>query len=142
MGEHDILLKYLLKVQSCKLYNDKYMIGSTQITNTEIVAFISVLVFRLLSRKVLFINRKGNRNLKSRLLFMKIANFTSKLLQNCKKLEWETFRTLETSKRSFISAFFSFHDCTFTFNHLICLLKRSDHLNFFFSPGPPSNTSC
>ena len=25
--------------QSCKLYNDKYMIASTQITNTEIFAF-------------------------------------------------------------------------------------------------------
>ena len=51
-----------LKVQSCKLYNSKYMIASTQITNTEIFAFIAVLVFKLLSRKVLFINRKDNRN--------------------------------------------------------------------------------
>ena len=33
-----------LKVQSCKLYNNKYMIASTQITNTEIFAFIDVLV--------------------------------------------------------------------------------------------------
>ena len=38
------------------------MIASTQITNTEIFAFITVLVFKLLSRKVLFINRKDNRN--------------------------------------------------------------------------------
>ena len=52
----------MLKVQSCKLYNDKYMIASTQITNTEIFAFITVLVFKLLSRNVLFINRKDNRN--------------------------------------------------------------------------------
>ena len=51
-----------LKVQSCKLYNNKYMIVSPQITNTEIFAFIAVLVFKLLSRKVLFINRKNNRN--------------------------------------------------------------------------------
>ena len=51
-----------LKVQSCKLYNNKYMIISTQITNTEILTFIAALVFRLLSRKVLFINRKDNRN--------------------------------------------------------------------------------
>ena len=42
-------------VQSCKLYDNKYMIASTQITNTEIFAFITVLVFMLLSRKVLFI---------------------------------------------------------------------------------------
>ena len=47
-----------LKVQPCKLYNNKYMIASTHITNTEIFAFIAVLVFKLLSRKVLFINKK------------------------------------------------------------------------------------
>ena len=51
-----------LKLQSCKLYNSKYMIAATQITNTEIFAFIAVQVFKLLSRKVLFINRKDNRN--------------------------------------------------------------------------------
>ena len=51
-----------LKVQSCKLYNKKYMIALTKITNTEIFAFIAVLVFELLSGKVLFINRKNNRN--------------------------------------------------------------------------------
>ena len=34
-----------LKVQSCKLYNKKYnMIALTQITNSEIFAFIAVLV--------------------------------------------------------------------------------------------------
>ena len=43
----------MLKVQSCKL---------TQITNTENFAFKAVLVFELLSRKVLFINSKENRN--------------------------------------------------------------------------------
>ena len=37
------------------------MMASTQITNTEIFAFIAVL-FKLLSRKVSFINRKDNRN--------------------------------------------------------------------------------
>ena len=65
----------IIKVQSCKLYNNKYMITSTQMANTEIFAFIAVLVFKLLSFKVLFINR---------LLLKKIANFTCKLLQNCK----------------------------------------------------------
>ena len=34
----------LLKVQPCKLYNNKYMITSTEITNTEIFEFIVVLV--------------------------------------------------------------------------------------------------
>ena len=53
---------FQLKVQSCKLYNDKYMIVSTQTRNTEIFVFVTVLVFMLLSRKGLFINRKDNRN--------------------------------------------------------------------------------
>ena len=38
------------------------MITSTQVTNMEIFAFIPVLVFKLLSREVLFINRKDNTN--------------------------------------------------------------------------------
>ena len=38
------------------------MIASTQIANPEILTFIAVLVFKLLSRKVLFKNRKDNRN--------------------------------------------------------------------------------
>ena len=46
----------------CKLYNNKYMIALTQITNTENFAFTAVPVFKLLSRKVLFINRKSYRN--------------------------------------------------------------------------------
>ena len=37
------------------------MIASTEITNTEIFVLIVVLVIKLLSRKVLFINRKDNR---------------------------------------------------------------------------------
>ena len=43
---------YLLKVQSPELYNNKYMIASTQLTNTEISTFIAVLVFKSLSDKV------------------------------------------------------------------------------------------
>ena len=34
------------------------MIAAAQITNTEIFAFVAVLVFKLLSRKILFINKK------------------------------------------------------------------------------------
>ena len=51
-----------LKVQSCKSYNDKCMVVSAQISNTDVFAFIAILVFNSLSRKVLFINRKENRN--------------------------------------------------------------------------------
>ena len=49
-----------LKVQSCKLYNNKYVIASTQLTNTESFAFIAVLVlsywavkFCLLTEKII-----------------------------------------------------------------------------------------
>ena len=45
-------------VQSCKLYNNKYMIASTQITNTEFFTYMSALAFKLLSCEVLFVNKK------------------------------------------------------------------------------------
>ena len=61
-GKIPLLSALKLKVQSCKLYNNEDMIASTQTTNTEIFAFIAILVFKLYSRKVLLINRKGNRN--------------------------------------------------------------------------------
>ena len=39
--QHKLLkVGYFSKVQSCKLYNNKYRIVSTQITNTGIFAFI------------------------------------------------------------------------------------------------------
>ena len=38
------------------------MIASTEITNTGIFAFVGALLFKLLTRKVLFIKRKDNRN--------------------------------------------------------------------------------
>ena len=52
----------VLKVQFCKLYNNKCMIALTQIAISEIFALIAVPVFKLLTRKVLFISRKDNRN--------------------------------------------------------------------------------
>ena len=55
-----------LKIQLCKSYTNKYIIASTQTTNTEIFAFIAVLVVKLWSRKVLFINKKDNRNSNSK----------------------------------------------------------------------------
>ena len=71
-----------LKVQSCKLYNNEYMIASTQIKDTEIFAFIAVLVFKLMS----FVHKKKRQKklLESRQLVKKIANFTGELLQNYK----------------------------------------------------------
>ena len=38
------------------------MIALRQITNTEIFTYKAVVVFKLLSRKILFISRKDNRN--------------------------------------------------------------------------------
>ena len=38
------------------------MIAPIQIANTKMFSFIAVLVFKLLSRKVLFMNTKDNRN--------------------------------------------------------------------------------
>ena len=56
------IFRVVLKVQSCKLYSDKYMVVLTQITNTELYAFTAVLVFKSLSGKVLVKKRKDNRN--------------------------------------------------------------------------------
>ena len=59
--------------------------SSTQIINPEMLTFVTFLVFKLLSRKVLFINRKDNKNCgKVDYFFKKIVNFTGKLLQNYK----------------------------------------------------------
>ena len=41
------------------------MFASTQITNTEIFAFIAVLVFKLLSHKVWLINRKDKLEIRN-----------------------------------------------------------------------------
>ena len=60
--QNDLIDMKTKKVLSCKLYNNQYIIASTQITSTVIFAFIAILVFKLLSYKVLFINRKDNRN--------------------------------------------------------------------------------
>ena len=73
--------------------------------NTEIFAFIAVLVFKLSSRKVLFNKLKKLET--SRLLFKKIANFKGKLLPNYKYLECEFFRILLNVLRDYLSVFFS-----------------------------------
>ena len=52
------------------------MVASTEMTNTEIFLITAVLVFKLFNLKVLFINRKDKKLLKSRLLFRKISIFT------------------------------------------------------------------
>ena len=79
------------------------MIASTQITITKIFAFITVPVVKLLSRRVLFINRKDNKA-----TFSKITNFTVKLLQSYKKLECEVFRLLLKHVKDHLSVLFQF----------------------------------
>ena len=74
------------------------MITSTQITNTEIFAFLADLVFNLL--------RLNNRN--CRLLFRKLVNFTGELLQNYKWLECEIFRILLKHVSDHLSVLFHF----------------------------------
>ena len=53
-------------------YKNKYMIATTQIAKTKIFVFKAVLVFMLMSSKVLFINRKDNRH------YLKVGHFLRK----------------------------------------------------------------
>ena len=86
------------------------MITSTPITNTETFEFIAVLVFKLWSNEVLFINRKdiNQKLLKSRLLFNKIADFTGKLLQNYEQIESEILGMLWKHVSGHLSVLFQF----------------------------------
>ena len=84
------------------------MIAATQITNTEVLAFIDVPVFKLMSHKFVFINRKDNRKCqKGKLYFKKIAHFFGKLATAKLWIAWMwNFQdTFEIRKQSFISAF-------------------------------------
>ena len=105
---------FLLKVQSCKLYNNKYMITSTQISNSENFAFIAALIFTLLSRKVVFINRKDNRN------WWKVGYFLRKQhisrVNYCKIIDsWNVkFSGYIWNTQAIIyQCFFNWHDCSF-----------------------------
>ena len=51
------------------------MITSTQKTNTEIFAFIAVLVFKLFSHKFLFINKKTIKTAKKEVTFSENNKF-------------------------------------------------------------------
>ena len=86
------------------------MITSTPITNPETFEFIAVLVFKLWSNEVLFINRKdiNQKLLKSRLLFNKIADFTGKLLQNYEQIESEILGMLWKHVSGHLSVLFQF----------------------------------
>ena len=108
LADFQICISVTLKVPSRKLHDNKYMIVSTQITNTEIFAFIAVLVFQLLNRKVLFKNRKDNRKNSKNKKIKKIANFTGKLPQKYILLECEIFRILLKLLSYHLSVLFQF----------------------------------
>ena len=100
------------------------MIASIQITNTEILALIAVLVFILLCFKLLFVNKKIQKELlKSSLLFKIIENFTGKY---CKIISASSFKNAE------IFAFVFF----LVFKLLSCktvLINRKDSRNYYKS---------
>ena len=103
------LLKSSLLFKIIENFTGKYckIISASSFKNAEIFAFVFFLVFKLLSCKIVFLNRKDSRNYyKSLLLFIKIANLTRKSLQNNKKVGMRNFQdTFETSNRSFIGDF-------------------------------------
>ena len=97
------LLKSSLLFKIIENFTGKYckIISASSFKNAEIFAFVFFLVFKLLSCKIVFINRKDSRNYyKSLLLFIKIANLTRKSLQNNKKIGMRNFQdTFETCNR-------------------------------------------
>ena len=103
-----------LQAHSCKLYNDKYIIPSTQLANTEIFTLIPVLIFNLLSRKVLFINRKVNRNYQKVGYFLR--NWQISVVNYCKIINSlnAKFSIYSWNTEAIIyQCFFNLHDCTF-----------------------------
>ena len=111
-GQLLLVIERTLQLQSCELYINKYMIVLTQITNTEVFAFIAVLFFKLFTRlqteKAFLQTEKAQKELKSRLLFKKTAVFTGKLLQNQKQLECKILMVLLKHVSDHLSMLFQF----------------------------------
>ena len=85
------------------------MTASAQIINTEIFAFIAILVLSYWTVKVLFKNRKDNRSCeKEGYFFKEIVNFMGKILQTCKQLECEIFRVFFKHLSDDLSVSFEF----------------------------------
>ena len=103
-----------MKVKSCK-YKIANILLFINTNNNEIFAFIAVLVFKLMSRKIFVYKQKRQyKLLKSRLLFKEIADFTGKLLENYKLLECKVFRVLLKHVSDHLSVLFELNDCTFS----------------------------
>ena len=98
------------------------MIASIQITNTEILALIAVLVFMLLCFKLLFANKKIQKELlKSSLLFKIIENFTGKY---CKIIVASSFKNAEIFELVFFLVF-KLLSCKIVF------VNRKDSRNYY-----------
>ena len=111
-----------LKVHWWNLHNKKQMIASIQITNTEILALIAVLVFMLLCFKLLFANKKIQKELlKSSLLFKIIENFTGKY---CKIIVASSFKNAEIFELVFFLVF-KLLSCKIVF------INRKDSRNYY-----------
>ena len=95
------------------------MIASTQITKPEIFTFIALLVFELLSRKVLFIDKKDSRNCQKVGYFLRKQQITGKLLQNYKQLGREIFRILLEHVSDHLPVLFHLDDCTFNLGRVV-----------------------
>ena len=130
-----------LKIQTCELYHNNYMMASTQITNTEIFAFIAVLVLRYW---VLFsLQTEKTTETVSRLVFKRIANFNGKplnifqlsiFLSSCCTLSMHHFFRIALAL--FFTVSFTCFLCaalfsTFTFFMLIFVTFFS-YLHFYF----------
>ena len=83
-------LKYtfrrVLKMQSHKLYNSKYMTVLIQITNTEVFAFIAVLVFKVglspsKKKVIICFNHSPSKMMKNAFYFILKALFVLKIFK-------------------------------------------------------------
>ena len=83
-------LKYMfrrvLKMQSYKLYNSKYMTVLIQITNTEVFAFIAVLVFKVglspsKKKVIICFNHSPSKMMKNAFYFILKALFVLKIFK-------------------------------------------------------------
>ena len=84
------------------------MIPSTQVTDNKLFAFITVLVFKTLIRKVLFINRKDNRNLKNKLHFIKNSKFHRYITAKQYIVAMQNFQDAFEIRSNQLSVFFQF----------------------------------
>ena len=101
-----------LKVQSCKLYNNKYMIVSTQITNTKIFSFTPVFWFSSYwAVKFCLQTEKTKETVKSRILFKQISLINYWKIINSWIAKFSGY--FWNTQAIIYQPFLNLHDCTF-----------------------------